>query len=97
MTDRERVIAVGLTDQEAECWELSALLAGKFFQLPKLHQTDDHEVAHAIHVIQNKLLGRPAYRQYLQLARNHPGPRSSVPAVSGRGTRPGKSGRGLAR
>jgi hypothetical protein len=29
---------------------------------------DDHEVAHAIHVIQNKLLGRPAYRQYLKLA-----------------------------
>ena len=71
MTDRERVIAVGLTDQEAECWELSALLAGKFFQLPKLHEMDGHEVAQAIHVIQNKLLGRPAYRRYWELARQH--------------------------
>lgn len=68
MTDRDRVIACGLTDDEADCWELAATLARKLFALPKLHQMDDHEVAHAIHVIQNKLLGRPAYRQYLQLA-----------------------------
>jgi hypothetical protein len=30
---------------------------------------DDHEVAHAIHVIQNKLLGRPTYRKYLETAK----------------------------
>lgn len=57
MTDRERVIACGLTDDEADCWELAATLARKLFELPKLHQMDDREVAHAIHVIQNKLLG----------------------------------------
>ena len=35
MTDRERVIAVGSTDQEAECWELSARPAGKFSPAPE--------------------------------------------------------------
>jgi hypothetical protein len=69
MTDRERVIACGFTEAEADCWELTAKAAGKFFKLPKLHPMDDHEVAHAIHVIQHKLLSRPAYRHYLKLAR----------------------------
>ena len=68
MTESEMVIAAGLTQEEAECWELAGTLAGKFFQLPKLHQMDDHEVAHAIHVVQYKLLARPAYRKYLELA-----------------------------
>jgi hypothetical protein len=68
MTETERVMAVGFTQQEAECWEIAGSLAGKFFQLPKLHQMDDHEVAHAIHIVQNKLLARPAYRKYLELA-----------------------------
>jgi hypothetical protein len=73
VTERERAVSIGLTAEEAECWELAASLAGKFFELPKLHQMDDHEVAHAIHVIQNKLLGRPAYRKYLRLAHNEAG------------------------
>jgi hypothetical protein len=64
-SERRRVLAAGLTEAEAECWILVAQAAGKFFELPKLHEMDEHEVAHAIHVIQNKLLGRPAYRQYL--------------------------------
>jgi hypothetical protein len=68
MTESEMVMAAGFTQQEAECWEIAGSLAGKFFQLPKLHQMDDHEVAHAIHVIQYKLLARPAYRKYLKLA-----------------------------
>lgn len=67
--DRQRVLACGLTDAEADCWELAGKLAGKFFGLPKLHPMDDHEVAHAIHVIQHKLLSRPTYRKYLELAR----------------------------
>ncbi|MFO0848403.1 MAG: twin-arginine translocation signal domain-containing protein [Gemmataceae bacterium] len=68
-TDRDRVMAAGLTAAEADCWELIAKAAGKFFALPKLHPMDDHEVAHAIHVIQHKLLARPAYRKYLELAK----------------------------
>jgi hypothetical protein len=70
MTDRDRVLACGLTPDEADCWGLAAELAGKFFALPKLHEMDNHEVAHAIHVIQHKLLSRPVYRRYLELARN---------------------------
>jgi hypothetical protein len=67
--DRKRVIAAGLTEAEADCWTAVAEAAGKFFDLPKLHVMDDHEVAHAIHVIQHKLLARPAYRKYLELAK----------------------------
>jgi len=33
------------------------------------HPMDDHEVAHAIHVIQHKLLARPTYRKYLEMAK----------------------------
>lgn len=68
MAETDMVMAAGLTRQEAECWELAGKLASKFFQLPKFHQMDDHEVAHAIHVVQYKLLSRPAYRKYLELA-----------------------------
>ena len=69
--DRERVLACGLTSAEADCWDAVAVAAGKFFELPKLHPMDDHEVAHAIHVIQHKLLSRPVYRRYLDLAKSH--------------------------
>lgn len=68
-TDRERVIAVGMTEAEADCWAAIADAAGKFFALPKIHVMDDHEVVHAVHVIQNKLLARPTYRKYLELAK----------------------------
>jgi hypothetical protein len=66
--ERQRVIACGLTDAEADCWVAVAQAAGKFFGLPKLHPMDDHEVAQAVHVIQHKLLSRPAYRRYKELA-----------------------------
>jgi hypothetical protein len=58
-----------MTEAEADCWELAAKLAGAFFALPKLHPMDNQEVATAIHVIQNKLLSRPTYRKYLELAK----------------------------
>ena len=67
--DRKRVIACGMTEAEADCWEAIAKAAGMFFDLPKLHPMDDHEVAQAIHVVQNKLLGRPTYRKYLEMAK----------------------------
>ncbi len=68
-TDREVVLAVGMTEAEADCWALAAQVAGKFFELPELHPMDQQEVASAIHVIQNKLLSRPTYRGYLELAK----------------------------
>lgn len=40
-TDRERVMAAGLTAAEADCWAATAEAAGKFFALPKLHPMDD--------------------------------------------------------
>jgi len=67
MTERERAMACGMTAEEAECWELTVSLARHWFALPNLHEANDHEVVHAIHVIQNKLLSRPTYRQYLEL------------------------------
>jgi hypothetical protein len=67
--ERQHVLGVGFTEAEADCWLLVARTAGSFFDLPKLHPMDDHEVAHAIHVIQNKLLSRPTYRRYRGVAK----------------------------
>jgi hypothetical protein len=78
MTDTERVMRVGFTEQEAECWELASSLANRFMHLPQIHEVDIHEVVHAIHVIQNKLMSRPAYRKYLELAPGNIGPGKGI-------------------
>lgn len=67
--DQQMVMEAGMTQAEANCWKLTAEAAGAFFALPELHPMDKQEVATAIHVLQNKLLGRPAYRKYLELAK----------------------------
>lgn len=71
--DRKFIMEAGLTADEAECWRLAAETAGKFFALPKLHPMDEHEIAHAIHIVQNKLLSRPTYRKYLDAAKKGKG------------------------
>jgi len=65
-TERDRMKFLGFTEEEAECWMLAASVAGAFFHLPALHPMDEHEVAHAIHVVQNKLHSRPTYRRHLE-------------------------------
>ena len=67
--DQEFVIAAGMTEDEADCWKKIAEAAGAFFKLPELHAMDSQEVASAIHIVQNKLLARPTYRKYLELAK----------------------------
>jgi hypothetical protein len=67
--DQSYVMAAGMTADEAKAWKLIAEAAGAFFALPELHPLDKQEVATAVHVIQNKLLGRPTYRKYLELAK----------------------------
>ena len=62
-------MAAGMNEDEAECWKLTAEAAGKFFELEELHPLDRAEVATVIHVIQHKLLARPAYRKYLEEAK----------------------------
>lgn len=64
--DMKCVMEAGMTKEEAECWELVAKAAGKFFELPQQHPMDKQEVASAIHIVQNKLLSRPTYRKYLE-------------------------------
>jgi hypothetical protein len=71
--DRQFVLAAGMTEAEADCWEHAARAAGEFFELPELHPMDRAEVASAIHVLQNKLLSRPTYRKYLDEARKGAG------------------------
>jgi hypothetical protein len=62
--DRKRVLACGFTDAEADCWVAVNTACEKYFTLPKLHVMDDHELAHAFHVLQYRLMMRPAFRQY---------------------------------
>ncbi len=64
--DKKCVMEAGMTEAEADCWELIAKAAGKFFELPQQHPMDKQEVASAIHIVQNKLLSRPTYRKYLE-------------------------------
>ena len=68
-TDKQCIMEAGLTEEEADCWAKVADAAGSFFKLPTLHPEDAKEVAAAIHVVQNKLLGRPTYRKYLEVAK----------------------------
>ncbi len=67
--DQKFVVEAGMTPAEAKCWKLTAEAAAAFFALPELHPMDKQEVASAIHILQNKLLGRPTYRKYLELAK----------------------------
>ena len=67
--DQQFVLKAGMTAEEADCWKKIAETAGAFFNLPELHPMDKQEVATAIHVVQNKLLARPTYRKYLELAK----------------------------
>lgn len=67
--ERERVMSLGFTEDEALCWEHIARAAAKFFELPVLSELDAHEIAEATHVFQNKLLSRPTYRRYVELTR----------------------------
>jgi hypothetical protein len=66
--DRKRVLECGFTEAEADCWQQLNQTAAMFFALPKLHAMDDHELAHAIHVLQYRLMSRPTYRQYTAVA-----------------------------
>ena len=72
---RRAVKAAGFTDEEADCWELCGQLAGAYFRLEQVfassaqHENDQHEISHAIHEIQNRLLARPTYRRYLETMR----------------------------
>lgn len=68
-TDRECVMEAGMTAAEADCWELIAKAAAKFFELPSLHPSEKQDVVNAIHVVQDKLLARPTYRKYLEAHR----------------------------
>ena len=67
--DQQFVMAAGLSKAEADCWKKIAEAAGAFFSLPEQHPMDRQEVASAIHIVQNKLLARPTYRKYLELAK----------------------------
>jgi hypothetical protein len=62
--DRECVIASGMTETEADCWEQAGILAGKLLALPELHPMERQEISSAIHIIQYRLLSRPTYRKY---------------------------------
>ncbi|HEU4616864.1 MAG TPA: hypothetical protein VFV10_02445, partial [Gammaproteobacteria bacterium] len=63
--ERSKVMSLGFTADEADCWILVARAAQQFFELPTLHQADAQEVAEAVHAIQYRLMSRPTYRRYL--------------------------------
>ncbi len=70
--ERDCVLAAGMTPDEADCWELTAKVAGKYFELPELHPMEKQEIASAIHIIQYRLLSRPTYRKYKEVHKKLP-------------------------
>ena len=70
--DRACVLASGMTEAEADCWELAGELAGKLLHLPELHPMDRQEMSQVIHVIQYRLLSRPTYRKYKEAHKKTP-------------------------
>ncbi|GAA4012245.1 hypothetical protein GCM10022247_38530 [Allokutzneria multivorans] len=64
LKDRKRVLEAGFTEAEADCWLLVVRATAAFFALPELHPLAKPEVVTAVHVIQDKLMMRPAYRKY---------------------------------
>lgn len=65
LIEKSRALAIGMDEAEADCWVQVAEVARAFFRLEVIHPMDNQEVAAAIHVIQDKLLCRPAYRKYI--------------------------------
>ncbi len=69
LRDRRNCVDAGMSEAEADCWELFVRAGAAFFALPKLHPAADAEFAAAMHVIQKELLSRPTYRRYLEVSR----------------------------
>ncbi|GAA4903893.1 hypothetical protein LX16_3764 [Stackebrandtia albiflava] len=70
-TDAERldyrnIRIAGFTHDEAICWLLVARATLAIFDLPEQHPSDIPEVVTLVHGIQNKLLARPTYRDYME-------------------------------
>ena len=51
-----------LSEDENECMNLSAEFFNKFKSLPVIHPSDLDEFIHHLHVLQNIILSRAAYR-----------------------------------
>jgi hypothetical protein len=65
-SDREHVLAAGMSEAEADCWEQVNRFASAFLRLEPT--AERHEHVHAIHRLQEWLLARPTYRRYLESA-----------------------------
>ncbi len=61
----------GLTDDEVRAFGLTVDCANAILALPVLHPMDREENCHAIHVVQEKLMARPAMRS---MQRSHRDP-----------------------
>ncbi|MFI7273578.1 hypothetical protein [Streptomyces sp. NPDC049879] len=67
LRDRRRVLTLGFSEAEADCWLLVARAGAAFFALPETHPAEAPDVADALHVIQRILMQRPAYRRYREM------------------------------
>jgi hypothetical protein len=62
MTDADTLAELGMTDGEIELWLALEGVAARIAALPELHPMAAHETAHALHRLQDLLLGRPGMR-----------------------------------
>lgn len=59
---RSALSSVGMTEAEIDAMASTVILANQLLDLPVLHAADKSEVCHAIHIVQDKLMARPAMR-----------------------------------
>ena len=62
MTDAATLAGLGMTDDEAAIWLALEDVAARVAALPELHPMAGHESLHALHRVQDLLLGRPGMR-----------------------------------
>lgn len=56
------LLQTGMTEPEIQAMSLTVDCANAVLDLPKLHPMDAEEFCHAIHIVQEKLMARPAMR-----------------------------------
>ena len=63
LVSKDRLPAVGMTDDEVHAWEALADLANRIYQLPTVYLWERRETQHDLHNLELRLLARPSLRR----------------------------------
>jgi hypothetical protein len=63
LASKDRLPALGMTDDEVHAWEGLADLANRIYQLPPVYLWERRETQHDLHNLELRLLARPFLRR----------------------------------